>query len=407
MTLRTRLGAVAPLGLLALASACSASGEPGRSGRADDPTDVGSAGGSSPNAGAGDAISMAGKVAVIAANGGTPASSGGKEDPPGCAEATQEAELTPIYLAFVYDKSGSMGDDPNGLWKNLNLRWNPMKQGMGDFFTNARVTGVQASLVFFPAAGDKAGTCGANYAAPMVPMTPLIQPAALVAALEATSPSGGTPTLPAVMGGLSYLSGIVARNPSAKASLVLVTDGEPAIYNSDTGQIETDCAPTGSALTNTIADISTVVAAAHAATPPVSTYVIGVGTGNSLASLASIAAAGGTELILIDPVDAAQTRARITAELEAIRVRQFSCEMPVPNPPAGRTLSYGHVNVEFSHSSGNTTQFVRSDQCQTAGWHYDATPPTRIVLCPEACELVQADTTGQIQVVLGCATVVE
>ncbi len=370
--------------------------------------DVGARGGQTSNAaGPGNVTPTAGNVAMIPTSGGTPASGGGNEEPRGCAEATQEAELTPIYLAFVYDKSGSMGDDPNGQWQNLSLRWNPMKQGMGDFFTNAQVTGVQASLVFFPAPGDKAGTCGANYASPMVPMTPLVQPAALVAALEATSPSGGTPTLPAVMGGLSYLSGIVTKAPSARASLVLVTDGEPAIYNSDTGQIETDCAPSGSALTNTIADISTVVAAARAATPSVSTYVIGVGSGNSLASLASIASAGGTELILIDPIDAAQTRARITAELEAIRVKQFTCELPVPQPPPGLTLSYSHVNVEFAHSNATTTPFVRSDQCRTAGWHYDAVPPTRIVLCPEACELVQNDTAGQIQVVLGCATVGE
>ncbi|MBM4363437.1 MAG: hypothetical protein FJ104_12205 [Deltaproteobacteria bacterium] len=40
------------------------------------------------------------------------------------------------------------------------------------------------------------------------------------------------------------------------------------------------------------------------------------------------------------------------------------------------------------------------------GWHYDdPIAPTKVLVCPQTCERVQAATGSQIDVVFGCATV--
>ncbi|HET9958025.1 MAG TPA: vWA domain-containing protein, partial [Polyangiaceae bacterium] len=390
--------------LLALlgASACSANSDPIRNeigeGRA---TGGAGSGGSSGGGKSGAVIPSSNTEGTGVPTDGT----GGRTPDPGvqgCATSSKEAELTPVYQVFVYDKSASMGDDPNGQWQNRALRWDPLKQGMIDYFTNSGQTGVQASLEFFPAPGGKTQTCQANYASPSVPLTPLEKPATLIAALEAASPSGGTPTLSALYGAFKYAGELQAKNKAAKAMVVLVTDGEPAIYNADTMQIETDCAPVGSTLTNTIPDIATLVAQAFQDTPSISTYVIGVGSGDSLSSLATIAAAGGTELVLIDPVDPTRTRADLTERLRAIRSKHLSCDIAVPEPPPGQTLDPSLINVDLTHGNGQHDELYRSDDCSRAGWRYDKPiNPARIELCPTLCTSLESDPDAKLDLVLG------
>ncbi len=328
----------------------------------------------------------------------------------GCGAGDQPAELTPVYMVFMYDKSGSMGDDPKGQWQNLATRWTPMKQGMIDFFSNSGTIGIQASLEFFPANGDKVTTCHADYKTPAVAMTSLETPQSLIDALDRTVPGGGTPTLPAVMGGLAYAKQLMAAKPGSKAVLVLVTDGEPAIYVVDpaTGQgvIETDCAPTTnpSNLTNTIADIVTVVnAAKQDANYPVPTYVIGIGEAQD--DMSAIASAGGTRYIQLDATQPPETtRAKLTETLKSIRTTQFVCNMPIPD---SATFRKDMVNVSFKHTSGAVESLGKSVSCTVPGWYFDNEQnPTKIELCPATCSAIQQDLTGKLQIVLGCPTII-
>src|SRR5262249_14409583 len=183
-------------------------------------------------------------------------------------------------LVLMYDKSGSMGDPAEG--GDPALKWFPVNTGMKAFFTDPKSAGYNASLQFFPAPGDVAATCSAAYATPLVPMTSLAQSTPLVSALDHASPQGGTPTLPALTGALTYAAQVAKANPDEKTVVVLVTDGEPGMVVN--GQIAPGC-------TNN--DISHVAAAAQTAvkaTPSIPTYVIGVG--QQLTSLNQIAAAG-------------------------------------------------------------------------------------------------------------------
>lgn len=319
-----------------------------------------------------------------------------------CGASNVEAQLTPIFMVFIYDSSASMGIN-NSYTPPLDQteqRWKPVKLGLQDFFNSADAANVQASISFFPYPGDKAATCTHDYAVPDVAMTSLDAPAKLIAALDAKVPEGGTPTLPAVMGGIKLAKKLLTDNPGSQAMVVLVTDGEPAIYNN--GVVETDCAPAGVTLTNTIADIAVVVNNAKLGSPSIATHVIGIGT--ALTSLGQIATAGGTELLLIDPSEPALTTAAIVTKLDAIQTKQISCNIPIPSNSKGYDPE--KVNVNFTHSNGITVDpLIRSNDCSTAGWHYDdATNPKYIELCPATCETVQKDVDGKISIQLGCPT---
>lgn len=328
-----------------------------------------------------------------------------------CAAADQPAELTPVYMVFIYDTSGSMGDDPKTGLMNKASRWDPMKNGMIDFFTNSGTIGIKASLEYFPAPGDKTQTCHHDYKSPVVPMTSLEKPDALISSLENRETKGGTPTLPAVMGGIAYARELMAKDVGSRAVVVLVTDGEPAIYNSTTGQTETDCVPAGSEgtimsdgqpLSNTISHIAEVVGNAYAEDPPIQTYVIGIG--EAQADMAAIAAKGGTEFIQLNASeDPEVTRNKLTTSLQSIRTTQFQCTMPIPKTP---DYDSSLVNVKFKHSSGDVETFRKSAGCPTkAGWDF-AKDGDHITLCEDTCAAIQADPDGKMQIQLGCKTLI-
>lgn len=328
-----------------------------------------------------------------------------------CAAADQPAELTPVYMVFIYDTSGSMGDDPKTERMNASSRWEPMKLGMIDFFKNSGTIGIKASLEYFPAPGDKAQTCRHDYRSPAVPMTSLETPEALISSLNNRETKGGTPTLPAVMGGIGYARELMAKNEGSRAVVVLVTDGEPAIYNSATGETETDCVPIGfedkvmsdgQPLANTIGHIAEVVGEAYAEDPPIQTYVIGIGEVKE--DMAAIAAKGGTEFIKLNAGDDAEvTRNKLTTALQSIRTTQFQCTMPIP-----KTADYDSslVNVKFKHSDGKVVTFGKSVGCaKKMGWDF-ADDGNHIELCEDTCSAIQQDTAGSMQIQLGCKTLI-
>jgi len=47
-----------------------------------------------------------------------------------------------------------------------------------------------------------------------------------------------------------------------------------------------------------------------------------------------------------------------------------------------------------------------ADSCKEKGWHYDdPAAPTRIVACPQTCDLIQSTPLAEIKILLGCAAV--
>jgi hypothetical protein len=164
-------------------------------------------------------------------------------------------------------------------------------------------------------------------------------------------------------------------------------------------------------------DNTTIAAAAVAqmyvtGTPPIKTYVLGVGpdTGN----LDSIAAAGGPAMAYMATNGGAPELANAFA---AIRKSTQTCDYNVPRFDGG-TTDPNKVNVQIRIGTGGTARDIyyveRAAICSDTarnptgeGWYYDNPPPgapTKISLCPNSCTPLQVMDGSAVNVVLGCKT---
>jgi hypothetical protein len=213
---------------------------------------------------------------------------------------------------------------------------------------------------------------------------------ALVASMNATTPSGVTPTSAAIQGAIDYCRNHATANPTHAVIHVHVTDGDPTDCNTDFN------------------DIYAIAGAGFNGMPRIRTYVIGVGP--SLNALQGIAMAGGTGMpFLVDSNPNAGQQ--FLDAMHQIRGAISACTYAVPLPtqgPFNKTL----VNVEYIPGNGGTTQTIGyvNDQasCPAGGmaWYYDDNAnPSSILLCPDTCSVVSGDPMRQIQFVLGCETI--
>lgn len=297
-----------------------------------------------------------------------------------CATAEATVESRPIYLVFMFDKSGSMVADNSP-------KWNSAKAASKAFFTAPESAGVNASLTFFPDQLDY--TCGPDvYAKPTVAMKALPSND-FGASLDAQFPNGGTPTHDALDGAIHYAQTVAANEgKDGKVAVVLVTDGLP----------ESDCVGNS---------VPAVAALASSVAQTVPTYVIGVG--DELTSLTEIAAGGGTKSAFIVNTNAPeQIQTDFLAAINAIKLSAFSCDYAVPTPPSGQQLNKDQVDVV--HLPADRTVATDQDKltynptCKGgAGWHYDdAEAPKRIELCNASCDDAKS-RPGKLQVRFGCA----
>ena len=307
-----------------------------------------------------------------------------------CVTEVASAELAPTNLVFVFDKSGSMGDVATGF--DPSKRWVPVSTGMKEFFADPYSKTLHASLQFFPLSDNTVeSACNHPYGEPVVKLT-VASDTAFVSALETTKPSGGTPTLPALKGGITYAKALAASRPGEKTAVVLVTDGEPGFYNADTKSFEPGCPG------NTVANVAAAAAESKAAGIPV--YVIGVGP--QLSALNSVAASGGTTAAIMVSVDnPTATTGAIKTALADIRKREVACEFALPPPPAGEQLDPMAVNVVL-----NDQVLGYSKDCvDQSGWTYDnPNAPTKVLLCSAACGIAKTATDGKVTIAFGCKT---
>ncbi|WP_437971550.1 vWA domain-containing protein [Sorangium sp. So ce260] len=319
-----------------------------------------------------------------------------------CATETAEADLEPVYLAFAFDVSGSMGmgDDP---WHDKSLKWDPVVAATKQFFADPLSEGINASLRFFPSEGDNDTKCAAEtYTTPEVPMTPLPSPA-FADAIDAITPEtaedwrGGTPTLFVMQGTISYVEAQRQTTPG-KYAIVLVTDGYPAGCGSRYNKIEL------------VAD-----EAATALVGGIPTYVIGVanppieGAPKTVEDMDDVAVAGGTEhAYLIDTGNPAATSAAFKAAVDAIRGAAVSCTVGIPPAPDGRSFDAQKVRVTYTSGGGEPTALTYDQDCATEdAWRYDSPEnPTQIVLCDSTCAAIQADPEAALGVDFTCEDVI-
>jgi hypothetical protein len=347
------------------------------------------------NASAG-ALSLGGNGVGNGSNGGGSDGLSGSGGVESCAAATQQAELSPVYLVFLLDESGSMGDGEHG---DRTKKWDPVTSALKDFFADPESAGITASLSLFPlnkntgtgaATQDQPADCDSKvYGIPEVAPSMLPDDKAFAAAIAKLDPPNefGTPTFPALTGTIAYAETLLKEDATRKVAIVMVTDGDPVSCKDNT--------------------IENTAKAAQAVADHIPTYVIGVG--DSLTSLNSIAVGGGTDKAFIVKVDdpnqtPADTRKDLLAAVNLIRGKSIACDLPIPAPPAGKKLDPDKVNVQFTASGqpGSSLKYGTSCTGDTA-WHYDdPAKPTKILLCDDTCSAVKADPMGKVDVVFGC-----
>ncbi len=312
-----------------------------------------------------------------------------------CVTEVAGAELAPTNLVFVYDKSGSMGDAATGF--DPAKRWLPVGSGLKQFFADPYSKTLRATLQFFPLSDDTIETaCGHPYGSPVVTLSPASDPA-FIHAIDSMKPSGGTPTLPALVGGIAQANQIAASHPGEKTAIVLVTDGEPGFWDPNQNAFTPGCA------NNDVAHVADAARAAFTGTPSIPTYVIGVGP--KLESLQAVAKAGGTNAaVMVDVNDPAGTKTAIVSALDTIRRREVTCDFAVPPPPAGETLDPYAVNVAIDAAAGERVLGYSKDCASPEGWRYDDIgAPKRILLCSAACDAAR-ETDGKVTIAFGCKT---
>jgi hypothetical protein len=343
-------------------------------------------------------------------------------DAPACATSIVKADKIPLDLYIMLDQSSSMGDAVNG----GGTKWTTVTSALGTFVQQPGLDGVSVGMQYFgvPSGGGTCSVlsctvdadCGAtacgpcvfgvctglitsagdsctasDYATPNVEIAPLPGVAStIVSSMGAHSPTTGTPTSAALQGAVDHAKTWKQSHPSDAVVAVLATDGEP------------------SGCDESLADIDAIAATALAGTPSVLTFVIGVGS--SLANLNGIAAAGGTtQAFLVDT--GGNVNQQFLDAMNAIRHAALGCNYLIPVPTNG-SPNYGEVNVVYQPQGQNAQTFpnvadLASCPANGNGWYYDnPAAPTQIVLCPASCTLVEGDMTGEVDVTLGCSTVI-
>lgn len=352
-----------------------------------------------------------GGISLDAGEGGAgTGSTGGGEV---CREAESDTDgLRPVYLAFVFDVSGSMGklDQPRW-WHDPAKKWLPVTEATEAFFAEESSNGLFASLTLFPRLEDRCDD--GTYLEPEVPFVGLPS-SAFASALddyeeEVGSPlaggdwRGGTPTLAAFDGTIAMLEAAREETPNGRFVVVLVTDGMPQ----DCSGVDIDDVAASVEAAREAGIATYVVGVENPTTPPASLpsgwdeWGCGDGEGTpceppaNLSALNQIAVAGGTEAaFLISTEDPEATKTAFAAAIDSIRDASVSCEIEIPvNPQTGGgfepdfiqpTLSLGGVEVPLAYDP----------TCSEAdSWRFDdEEAPRNIVLCESTCgELAGAE----------------
>lgn len=374
--------------------------------------DTGGAGGTFSTGGFGATGGFGGFASMdggFAANGGG-AATGGDDGDGGvntgnaCATGTATAELTPVNMLVMFDRSGSMND--NNKWPNATA-------ALTSFFQNPGSTGLRVALRFFPHDSPAAGctnnsTTGCNAVACSQPLVAIGEltadsaptdshEAALVGAIVNSPPAmrggggggGGTPIYAALDGALRWATSHKAMFPNENTVVIFVTDGEPNGCDENFDNIS-------------------ALAANALATSNIRTYAIGL-EGSSMAQMDQLAAAGGTtQGIFIG--NSANAEQELLTALNAIRGQNLSCDFPMPQPSdPTMPIDPARVNITVTEGSGTVStigQTTDGASCaDSKSWYYDnPTTPTRIFLCPEACTYVREHSDARLEILIGCAT---
>lgn len=323
------------------------------------------------------------------AGGGLMLEDGGIDDAPltedaACAAEAVQAELIPLDILILLDRSGSM----------YGTKWDGSVNALTSFVNAPTSAGISTGIVYYPLDSVPYDEqCDYTlYDLPVVDMGELpANAAAMAASLQGEDPNGGTtPTYGALKGTLFWATAYQDANPNRKVIVVLATDGDP------------NSCPSSPVDQNSAAQIGNLAASALNYNG-VQTYVVAI-QGSNVAALNQIAAAGGTGMAF----DVTGNINAFSDKMEEIRKQALACEFNIPEPPMGNQVDPEKVAVKYTPGGSDmgmeipkTTNFGTCGSSD--GWYYDNdASPTKIFLCPGTCDAIQQDGEAKVDVLFGC-----
>jgi hypothetical protein len=365
-----------------------------------------------------------------------------------CAASSYTAQAAPAAMLFVLDASGSMGNDNKYSDAQLaivtamdNTVFNTMSLGLLLYPQKATVPAMCPALAGLPvncaisaltqvplalAGTDTSNATGVRH--------DIYQE--LVASTPTKGPGNGNPIYDALNSGIETLQSF----KTSRRILFLITDGGASCTSQDTPQRPYYVDPNGCDDWENPKNIVSMLSAAHAfAAAPINTLVVGVqGADNTdknddppyriRLALSAYALAGSPETTPAgcngvytqtgaDPTipchfDLTTTPSfstALAADIGKVRSQLLGCTFELPIPKSG-TVNMNEVNVEYSVDGGKTIDLDRrasaSDPCTTGGcWDYNASG--EVELLGAACTAVEAATSADVKILVGCDTVIK
>jgi hypothetical protein len=293
-----------------------------------------------------------------------------------CGVTNHMGNRLPPDLLLVFDKSGSMQEDPTtgnncNPVLTCNSKWHLAVDAVNTAVGNTQDT-IRWGLKLF--ANGNACTVNPGAAVPIA----INNGGPIMTALAGQTPGGSTPTTAAITRGGDYLATLTTPNPRF---LVLVTDGQPT------------CGPGGG--NNPPDDANAIAAVATQATRGFGTFVIGVN--NLVGANANVAAATLSQMSINGQHPKAGTPnyysvtdgAGLVAALEAIGTQVTSCTYTLDSVPPDPS------NVKVL---GDNVAIPANDQ---NGWVYE-TGMRAVTLKGSYCDAVTNGTLHSVVVLFGC-----
>jgi hypothetical protein len=373
-----------------------------------------------------------------------------------CAAESFSAMAAPAAMLFVLDASGTMGQSAGG----STTKWANAQQAIVAAMNLTVFNTVSLGLLTYPQVAKVAAVCpalhglGVNCAVTGIPQVPLqlagtdttdttgVRNAIyqeLVADAPTAGPGNGDPAYDALNEGITTLQSF----KTGKRMLFFITDGGASCTSQDVPQRPYYTDSNGCDDWENPSNIVTMLTNAYNfAAAPINTFVVGVlGADNSgpaidnppysiRLALSAYAYAGSptttpagcdgtyTET-LTDPTlpchfdlttDPSFSTA-LASDITAIRDQLLGCTFALPVAEGG-TVDPTRVNVEYSIGAESKPMEIykrasSTDTCMTGSGCWDYTSSGDVELIGNACSAVEMSTSANVQILVGCETIVK
>jgi hypothetical protein len=352
----------------------------------------------------------------------TPTLEGGPGGLLACAKAEAKAKRVPVYMLIILDGSGSMAQAN---------KWLSVVPALDAIFDELFVEQSPAFGIGFTIFGDANDPTISDFnAGPYDKMDVSLrfvdkaQHAALRARVDLTAPNLGTPTYEVLHGQFPLMEAFKPKaplDPGGRRVVVFMTDGVP----------DTDM-PAGQNEQPWSLKLAQDEFAKVAPAGPITTFAVGVGPLGAPPPdagrvdydprfLGALAMAGGAPNLPCDPNEmndpnnmchfqitpggksAAQLEQEFIATIDKIRTEVLSCEFTLEK--TGQPLDPTLVNVVYTECSGMQTLLAEDPG---DGWTYDNPGnPSKVILHGASCAKVKSDPCANIDIVVGCRTIIK